>query len=187
MLMEGVPGSLVECGVWRGGSSGIMGTAAREAGRFLHLFDSFEGLPEPGALDGDEAVQYSGGKASGELAPIGKCDATLDTVKGVLFERFGLDPQGVRFHVGWFQNTVPRDAVNLGPIAVLRLDGDWYESTKVCLEHLYPALSARGVLILDDYYCWEGCRKAAEEYRAAHAITAPIQRIDRDAAYWIKP
>jgi hypothetical protein len=183
-----VAGAFVECGVWRGGSAGILGLAMQTNGqhRKLHLFDSFEGLPEPGEKDGSYAVEYSGGKASGRLDPIAKCDATLPMVKTHLFEKLGLDPAKVNFHVGWFQDTVPRDANGIGPIAILRLDGDWYESTKVCLEHLYPLLSPGGALILDDYNYWEGCRKAADEYRDKHRISTPMVRVDDACSYWIR-
>ena len=71
----------------------------------------------------------------------------------------GLSPAEVVFHQGWFQNTLPAEAKSIGPISVLRLDGDWYASTKICLEHLYPLLSRDGIVILDDYFLWEGCKK----------------------------
>ena len=189
MLRGNVPGAFVECGVWRGGSAGIMGLAIKsfDAKRPLHLFDSFEGLPEPGPHDGSGAVEYSGGKGEGRLVPIAKCDATLDLVRTHLFERLQLDPKEVHFHVGWFQETVPVAAKELGPISILRLDGDWYESTRVCLEHLYPQVSSGGVMILDDYNAWEGCRKATDEYRAQNGILAPLVRVDQDCSYWIKP
>jgi hypothetical protein len=188
ILNNNIPGAFVECGVWRGGSAGIMGVAMQTYGsqRPLHLFDSFEGLPEPDRQDGSYAVEYSAGRADGRLAAIKKCDATLDTVLGHLFERLHLDPKNVHFHVGWFQDTVPADAKQVGPIAVLRLDGDWYASTQVCLDHLYPLVSPGGVVILDDYYYWEGCRKATDEYRQAHGISAPMVRVDEACSYWVK-
>jgi O-methyltransferase len=183
-----VPGCLVECGVWRGGSAAIMGLAAQHAGerRQLHLFDSFEGLPEPGERDGAKAAAYSNGKSDGAMASIHQCEAGLAEVQDALLSRIRLPEELVTFHRGLFQDTVPSDAMSLGPIAVLRLDGDWYESTAICLKHLYPLLSPGGVLVLDDYFCWEGCRKATDEYRAEHGITAPIIRTDIEAVYWIK-
>jgi O-methyltransferase len=188
LVQENVPGSFVECGVWKGGSSGVMALALADlsAKRELHLFDSFEGLPEPTAKDGALAAEYSGGRSSGELRTVEQCKAGLDEVEGLLFKKLNVDPKSVQFHVGWFQNTVPKDASTIGPIALLRLDGDWYESTRICLENLYPLLSPGGIVILDDYYAWEGCTKATDEFRAAHNISAPIQRIDVDAAFWVK-
>ena len=184
-----VPGGLVECGVWRGGSAAIMGLAARHAGepRVLHLFDSFEGLPEPDERDGAQAISYSHGKSGGALSSIHQCEAGVEEVRAALLGKIGLREEGVVFHRGWFQDTVPVAAGSLGLIAVLRLDGDWYESTAICLKHLYPLLASGGVLLLDDYFCWEGCRKATDEYRAAHGITTPVVQIDEGAAYWIKP
>jgi len=189
ILLRNVPGAFVECGVWRGGSAGIMGLAMKsfDAKRPLHLFDSFEGLPEPGPQDGTAAVEYSGGRSGGHLASIAKCDATLDLVRTLLFERLQLDPKKVHFHVGWFQETVPVAAKELGPISILRLDGDWYESTRVCLEHLYPKVSSGGVVILDDYNGWEGSRKATDEYRERNNITAPLVQMDPVCSYWFKP
>ena len=187
-LARKVPGCLVECGVWRGGSAAVMGLAARHAGerRLLHLFDSFEGLPEPDERDGAKAISYSHGKSGGALASIHQCEAGLAEVQDVILRKVRLPEDLVIFHRGWFQDTIPADAKSLGPISVLRLDGDWYESTAICLKHLYPLLSPGGVLILDDYYCWDGCRKATDEYRAEHGIAAPLVRIDVEAVYWIK-
>ena len=189
ILHQNIPGALVECGVWRGGSAAIMGLAAQNHSptRPLHLFDSFEGLPEPGPEDGASAVEYSGGRGGGRLVPISRCEAGLELVQTFLFQQAGLKPADVVFHAGWFSDTVPAAAKQIGPIAVLRLDGDWYASTQVCLEHLYPLLSSGGVVILDDYLCWEGCQKATDEYRQKNGVTAPIVQVDAECCYWIKP
>jgi O-methyltransferase len=188
VFQRNVPGALVECGVWRGGSTGLMGLALRSHGqtRPVHLFDSFEGLPEPGPRDGAVAKDYSGGRAEGRLTPIARCDANQGHVRSFLLEQLKLDSNQVHFHRGWFQDTVPADAKGIGPIAVLRLDGDWYDSTKICLEHLYPLLSAGGAVIMDDYYCWEGCKTATDEYRTKHGITDPLIQVDNSCCYWIK-
>jgi len=185
---RGIEGAFVECGVWRGGSAAIMGLANKHCGtrRKLHLFDSFEGLPEPSAHDGALASSYSGGRSSGKLETIDECVASREEVEEFLFGKIGLDRLQTEFHQGWFQNTVPADAEGIGSIAVLRLDGDWYDSTRVCLMHLYPLLAVGGILILDDYSAWEGCAKATKEYRAQHGITSPIKQIDSDSVYWIK-
>jgi O-methyltransferase len=188
VIRQGVAGAFVECGVWRGGSAAIMGRVIlnHAEDRKLDLFDSFQGLPEPNEIDGVKAAVYSGNKSSGLLAPIGQCQADEQSVRQYLCEDVGLPESMLRFHVGWFQDTIPQATKEIGPIAVLRLDGDWYESTQVCLEHLYPLLSPGGIVILDDYYYWEGCAKAADEYRAAHEITSPIIKIDTEACYWRK-
>jgi len=187
-LEQEVPGCFVECGVWRGGSAAVMGLALRHSGadRQLHLFDSFEGLPEPTEQDGSVAKEYSGGRASGTLTSVGRCKAGLDEVRAFLLGRLGLDESKVHFHVGWFQNTLPAASPTLGPIALLRLDGDWYESTRLCLENLYPHLSSRGMIIMDDYFAWAGCKQATDQYRAQHGIGAPLTRIDETAVCWVK-
>jgi len=188
VLRQNVPGSFVECGVWKGGSSAVIGLAIKKAGqqRHLHLFDSFEGLPEPTEIDGEYAATYSGGKNQGKLATVNQCRAGLDEVRHLILDKIKMPEVLAHFHVGWFQNTIPVDAAQLGPIALLRLDGDWYESTKICLDHLYPLVSSGGMIIMDDYFAWEGCRKAPDEYRSHHGIDSPIQRIDVDAAFWVK-
>lgn len=188
VLDANIPGSFVECGVWRGGSAAVMALAIRHSGqaRDLHLFDSFEGLPEPTEKDGAMAKEYSGGRASGALKSVGQCNAGLKEVQAFLLGRLGLDTSKVHFHVGWFQDTLPNVAPKLGPIALLRLDGDWYESTRLCLEYFYPNVSRGGIIIMDDYWAWEGCRKAVDEYRQNHQIDTPVNRIDLVAGYWIK-
>ncbi len=188
ILKREVPGDFVECGVWRGGSAGVMGLALKRGRqqRRLHLFDSFEGLPEPTDADGKYAAEYSGGRSDGILRSVDQCRAGLEEVREFLFQNLDLDEALVQFHVGWFQNILPLDVPGMGPIALLRLDGDWYESTKVCLEHLYPLISSGGILILDDYYCWEGCAKATDEFRQAQGIRAAMHRIDDEAVYWEK-
>lgn len=159
----------------------------RDETRKLHLFDSFEGLPQPTIKDGISAAQYSGGVNSGELVSVHKCEANIESVHEFLFDKIRINKKTIIFHKGWFQDTIPNLGTEVEKIAILRLDGDWYESTKVCLEHLYDRVSLGGVIILDDYFCWEGCRKATDEFRAARNITAPIIRIDIDSGYWIKP
>jgi O-methyltransferase len=186
VLDDGVPGDFVECGVWKGGSAGVMGLVLkhRQPKRTLHLFDSFEGLPEPTIEDGAFAAQYSGGRASGALTSVNQCRSDLPEVEEFLFRRLGLNRALIKFHAGWFQDTIPQGVASLGNISVLRLDGDWYESTRICLEYLYPLVSAGGVVILDDFYCWEGCARAAEEFRSRLSITAPLHRIDQEAVFW---
>src|SRR5205823_1227544 len=150
---KGLQGAVVECGVWKGGCVGIAASSVRNAGyrRQIHLFDSFEGLPEPSREDGAEAAVYSGGRADGKLQTTGNCVGTRGDVEDVLFNRLGIDRSKVTFHVGWFQDTLPKDHETIGPIALLRLDGDWYDSTMVCLKHLYPHVVSGGYIILDDY------------------------------------
>lgn len=187
---KGLAGAVVECGVWKGGCAGVAATVVREGGykRHIHLFDSFEGLPEPSKEDGSEAASYSGGRSGGELKTTGNCVGTQGDVQEVLFNKLGVDRSKVSFHVGWFQDTLPKDHEAIGPISLLRLDGDWYDSTKVCLKYLYPQVVSGGYIILDDYGHWEGCRKAFEEYQAAEKLGAlTLVQIDYTGVYFSKP
>ena len=184
-------GCLVECGTWRGGSVGMMALAHLAGGRplrDLHLFDSFEGLPEPDQeKDGDAAIDYAAGRASGKLASIGQCVAPLEDNRRLLGEIIGYPVSLTHYHVGWFQDTVPRDAPEIGPIALLRLDGDWYESTKICLEELALKVSSGGMVVIDDYGKWPGCRQAVDEYLSKLNRPLFLNHIDPPGRYYIVP
>jgi hypothetical protein len=186
-----IPGAFVECGVYKGGSVGMMALAHRQScptpHRELHLFDSFEGLPEPKAeLDGEAAVAFSNGKGSGALKSTGKCVGTLDDNKRLLEDAIGYPTHLIRYHQGWFQDTIPCDAPGLGPIALLRLDGDWYESTKIALDHLYDKVVPGGFVIEDDYGFYEGSRRAVDEFLKARGRPVYLHHVDAAARYWIK-
>jgi hypothetical protein len=184
-----IPGAFVECGVWKGGCIGLMASVARdfESRRKIVLFDSFEGLPEPTEKDGEAAGNYAGGRMLGKMESIGRCIAPVDTVKALLFEQLGIDPANVEFRQGWFNDTVPGAGSSLGPIAILRLDGDWYESTKVCLEGLYDQVVSGGFVILDDYRFWEGCQRAVDEFLASRDVQVTMRHIDFAGSYFRKP
>jgi hypothetical protein len=173
---EGVPGDVAECGVWSGGGIGLMALASRRAGnrtRRFHLFDSFEGLPQPSVEDRNVLADFraqhpdlplSDAQGAAALQPIGACvGADAEAVRDFLTGRLGIAPEQLVFHVGWFQDTVPLARETIGPLAVLRIDGDWYESTRVCLEYLYDNVVPGGLVIVDDYGAFTGCRKAVDE------------------------
>jgi hypothetical protein len=185
-----VPGSLVECGVWKGGATAMMGLAHQQgalgAHRTLHLFDSFEGLPQPTRRDGPEATVYAGGLSEGQLESIAQCVGTLTEVRRLLEEEIQYPLSLLRYHRGWFQETVPRAAATIGPIALLRLDGDWYESTRICLEHLYPLVVPGGVVHVDDYGHWRGCREAVDEYLSRRGEVVLLNHIDYTGRFWVK-
>ncbi|GAB4005695.1 TylF/MycF/NovP-related O-methyltransferase [Nocardioides ultimimeridianus] len=167
-----IPGDVVECGVWRGGSMmAIALTLAAEGdtSRELHLFDTFEGMPPP--TEEDTRLDTGGERITAQeaLDRVGR-DARVWAVAGLEDVQQGMAETGypadrVHFHQGLVEDTVP----DLAPatIALLRLDTDWYASTKHELEHLYQRLSPGGVLILDDYADWEGARRATDEWLAA--------------------
>jgi O-methyltransferase len=197
----GVAGAFVECGVWKGGSVALMALANLEQGaarRDIHLFDAFTDICEPDqAVDGERAIREvkAWGKdagVSGKLAPVaGFYDSmggagTLDGNKELLERVVGYPATKLHYHVGWFQDTLPKDAAEIGAIALLRLDGDWYASTKVCLERLYDQVVPGGFVIVDDYGAYEGCRKAVDEFRNSRKIDAYLHHIDAEARYWIK-
>lgn len=171
-----IEGCFVECGVWRGGCVAVMAYIAHNAGsdRRIHLFDSFEGLPEPTEEDGDEANLY-----------VGKCVASYDDVIHLLFSVLKLKKENIVIHKGWFQDTIPK--AKMGRIAILRLDGDWYESTKVCLDNLYDAVVSGGFVIIDDYNAWEGCKKAVDEFLAHRNIVVDMVKVSASTVYFPKP
>ncbi len=183
-----IAGAFVECGVWKGGAAAVMAAAAIKKGekRQLWLFDSFEGLPEPTPQDGMRAKEYAGGRTSGTLASIGKCVGPLQDVQQLFFHKLRLPGDTVHIEQGWFQDTLAVAKERVGSIALLRMDADWYESTKCILENLFDNVVAGGYVIIDDYYCWEGCKKAVDEFLARRNIHPRIVRVDREGAYFQK-
>ncbi|HMS56127.1 MAG TPA: TylF/MycF/NovP-related O-methyltransferase [Fimbriimonadaceae bacterium] len=190
-----IPGCYVECGVWKGGCVGLMALCNLKYGterRHLHLFDSFEGIPEPDArVDGKEAVRFAqavGADATGQLKPLPDQYGGIGTVEVCrdLLNNLGYPASHVHIHKGWFQDTLPLDTPTLGHIALLRLDGDWYASTKVCLEHLYDHVVSGGFVIADDYGAYEGCKLAVDEFLRDKS-PAYLHHLDRWGRYWIKP
>jgi O-methyltransferase len=176
---DGVPGDIAETGVWRGGATVFMRGYLAAYGmndRLVWAADSFEGLPKPTA-QADRGLDFS---ASAE--PI--LSISLDEVKA-LFARYGLLDDGVRFLKGWFRDTLPNAPIE--KLALLRLDGDLYESTRDALRGLYDRLAPGGFLLVDDYGDFPPCRKAVDEFRAERAITAPIVEVDWSGVYWRKP
>jgi hypothetical protein len=186
---DALPGAFVECGAWRGGCSAIMASVAHDSGsrRKTWLFDSFEGLPEPTVADGTVAGAYASRKTDGRLSSIRLCVGTEDKAKEILFGKLKLPQDDIVIRKGWFQDTLPIAKNEVGPIAILRLDGDWYESTRVCLEHLYDLVVPGGYVIIDDYGTWEGCRKAVDEFLQARGLHVDLVTIDNTGRYFKKP
>lgn len=160
-----IPGAIAECGVWRGGS--MMAAALTlidvgEVDRHLYLFDTFEGMPEPGAKD----VRSDNTPAADLLATTGRDDVfwavgPLETVRAVMGST-QYPPELIHYVVGRVEDTVPQKAPER--IALLRLDTDWYESTRHELLHMYDRLVPGGVLIIDDYGYWKGAQQAVDEF-----------------------
>lgn len=170
VLRDQIPGAIVECGVWRGGSMQAVAMALLKFGvtdRQLHLFDTFEGMPPPTPED-TRTVEGDVVSAAELLASADKDSrmwaiAGLDDVKAGMAES-GYPSDRVHYHVGLVEDTTPGEAPE--QIAILRLDTDWYASTLHELEVLYDRLVPGGVLILDDYGDWDGARRATEEWLA---------------------
>jgi len=183
-----IEGSLVECGVFKGGSGAVMVYKAQKARmkRVVHLFDSFEGMPEPTKKDGLKAVAFAEGKDTGQLKSIEKTVGGLEGVKKLFFSRMNLSKEGVYFYKGWFQNTLTKSKKKVGKIALLRIDADWYESVKVCLEELYDQVVEGGCVVFDDYSYWQGCRKAVDEFVKKRGIEKKLVKMGLNGAYWIK-
>jgi O-methyltransferase len=177
VVADGVPGDLIEAGVWRGGASILMRAVLNAYGctdRVVVLADSFKGLPEPNEGDDpfDRRIRWS--KFS-ELA-VSEAEVRAN------FERYGLLDDQVRFVPGWFRDTMPSLAGHSW--ALIRLDGDMYSSTMETLTALYPGLSPGGFLIVDDYGEVASCRRAVNDFRQAHGIDEPIQAVDSSGVYW---
>jgi hypothetical protein len=186
VLEEGVPGDFIETGVWRGGAVIFMRAMLKLYGdttRTVWAADSFEGLPEPDAEKYPlEHESYSGPVINKVMK---KLEASLEDVQAN-FAAYGLLDDQVRFLKGWFKDTLPGAPIDR--LAIVRLDGDYYESTCDGLVNLYDKLSVGGFLIVDDYGedGWTYCRRAVDEFRQARGITDPLIRVDAGCWYWRK-
>ena len=179
VLRQGIPGDFVETGIWRGGACIMMAAVLEAHGvkdRKVWGFDSFDGLPPPNeaAYPGDQGDQ---------LHRFRQLAVSLEEVTDN-FRRLGLLSDQVRLVKGWFKDTVSTAPIE--QVAVLRLDGDMYESTIQVLEGLYPRLSPGGICIIDDFGAVLGCRRAVEDYRRAQGITVPLINIDGKGVLWNK-
>lgn len=165
-----VPGCIVECGVWRGGASAGMAEVLG-ADRDYFLFDSFEGLPPAQDLDGPAAKAWQEDTRS--EAYYDNCSAPIEFAERAM--RLSGVPR-YRITKGWFDRTLP-GFVPPSPIAILRLDGDWYESTMTSLESLHKYLAPGGIVVVDDYYAWDGCSRAIHDFLSRTQSTARITQV----------
>jgi hypothetical protein len=189
---NGISGDIVECGVWRGGSMMAAARTLLQAGdakRHLYLFDTFEGMTEPGAAD----ISFEGRPAAELLGLTNRtdprtesywCYAPIDQVK-VAMQSTGYDDAKIHLIEGRVEISLPNRAPDR--IALLRLDTDWYESTYHELVHLYPRLCGGGVLIIDDYGHWQGARRAVDRYLAEQGVKLLLHRIDYSCRIAVKP
>jgi hypothetical protein len=184
-----IPGAFVECGVWKGGSTMAAAITLARCGdrnRDIYLFDTFEGIPKPDAGDitfeGESAVDIWERENAGSDRPW--LEATLDEVRRNM-GRTGYDTDRFHFVKGLVEDTIPKEAPE--QIALLRLDTDWYGSTKLEMEELYPRISPGGILIIDDYGHLEGARRAVDEYFTSLTTPVFLSRIDYSGRLVVKP
>jgi Macrocin-O-methyltransferase (TylF) len=170
LIQKRIFGAFVECGVARGGCAALLATVATQEfpRRQMWLFDSFDGLPSPTSEDYGQDQKSTGR----HIRPLvrGSCCGTKDEVEALLFSRFGFARDSISLVQGWFQDTLPATKERIGPIALLRIDGDWYESTICCLDNLYDLVVPGGSIIIDDYGVCFGCKKAVHEFFAKRNI-----------------
>jgi O-methyltransferase len=179
VVEQKIPGDIAECGVWRGGS--IMAVALAlmyhgDSSRHLYLYDTFEGMSEPTKHD----QSFDGLSAQSQLArdPVGSgiwCRSPIEDVRVNVLST-GYPEEKVHFIQGKVEETLP--SIRPDCLSILRLDTDWYESTKHELIHLFPLLDPRGLLIIDDYGHWQGARKAVDEYLSERKLSLYLHRVD---------
>jgi len=179
VLARGVPGDVMEAGVWKGGLTILMRGILKAWGvtdRRVWVADSFAGLPPP-----DPDTHLEDAVTAFLLDDVDQLRISLPEVRAN-FRRYGLLDHQVRFLAGWFRDTLP--AAPVERLALLRLDVDWYESTRDCLRYLYPRLEVGGYVIIDDYGLPLGCRRAVDEYRRDHGICTPVEWVNMQTVFW---
>jgi hypothetical protein len=173
-------GDIVECGVWHGGSSAMMGAAVQDDSAFigkrrLWLFDSFQGLPPPGSHDGEkERAFYFEGWCKGDIDKIEQ-----------IFRRLHIPWEQATVIPGWFDVTLERAPIE--QIAVLHVDADWYDSVKLVLDKLYDRVVPGGFIVIDDYWVWPGCKKAVGDFLQERLLAdTPLHNVSKVAVYFQK-
>lgn len=189
LIENKIEGDIVECGVWRGGSMMLVAKKLMEldnSERKLYLFDTYEGMPQPGEEDvswnnTDAKILFDNFNNKSEKE--GWCLSKLDEVKRNL-NKTKYPSKNIKYIVGKVENTLPDSSIE--KVALLRLDTDWYESTKHELYSLYDKLVIGGVLIIDDYGHWQGAKKAVDEFIKERKLKLFLNRIDYTGRLAIK-
>jgi O-methyltransferase len=171
VVSDGVAGDFVECGTCKGGSSAVIASALR-SDRHLWLYDSFEGLPEAGDVDGPAALAWTGGARAVEQDVIDVLTAT------------GIRPERYTIRKGWFEDSFQQPLPK--QVAFLHCDADWHDSVLLTLETFYPLMADGGIVVLDDFGWWEGCREAFYSFCWRHDERPLLERCGSDQAWWIK-
>lgn len=181
----GTAGAFVESGVWRGGSAGIMALANlrfSEHRRDLHLFDAWREFPDPTEADG----RCYDALLAGTLQSIDMAD-TKAACEHLLLRVIGYPEEQLHLHEGLFSDTIPGAAEGIGPVALLRLDADWYESTRIVLDELAPSLVSGAVVVVDDYGYSDGARAAVDEHLGRFRRTPMLHFVDYACRYYEMP
>jgi len=175
-------GAIVECGTWRGGMSAGLIEIGGSNRRYL-FFDSFEGLPPAKRIDGPAAINWQADTTSDRN--FNNCASTIEEFR-LTVSRTQCPESQIEVHKGLFSETMRR--LDSPAIAVLRLDGDWYESTMTCLAALWDKVLPHGLVILDDYYVWDGCSRAVHDFLSVHKAPERVfqSRWDRSLAFIVK-
>jgi O-methyltransferase len=171
LQVRNVSGAIVECGTWKGGMSAGLATILG-SGRDYYLLDSFEGLPEAQELDGEAAVKWQQNVDSPYYYD--NCTAAeSDALQAMTIAGINL-PHIIK---GWFEHTLPTVTIPNG-IALLRMDADWYQSTYQILDSLYSQVNTDGIIVIDDYYCWDGCSRAVHDYLSVNKLEVKINHFN---------
>ena len=174
--MSAPNGAIVECGSYLGGAAALMALSCPE--REVWLFDSWEGCPEPTELD----VNWIG--AAGRP---GDFSASEHDTRVFLYNTLGFSPNRVKMVKGWFSETLDSAMTSIGRIGLLHLDSDWYSSTREALEATYDHVAPGGIVVIDDYGAWKGCKIAVDEFRSSRGIDQELHQFDQTQAYFVKP
>lgn len=171
---EGIPGDFVECGVANGGTGAVLAYCAAQSplNRSVWLFDSFGGMPETSVEDGEVSRAY-----------VGQVLGNVENVRSAL-SLVNADMEKVRIVEGFFQDTF--GSVEIPRIALLNIDADWYESVKLCLERFFDSVVAGGVISIDDYGHWQGCRTAVQEFLKQRHLSPRLSAVDYTARWFRK-
>jgi O-methyltransferase len=169
-----IPGAIVECGVFRGGSAAVLAKATSSS-RPLYLFDSFQGLPEPDERDG---------RLANERFHEGWCQADAAHVQRLL-KRLRIPSARVHIVPGWFQDTF--GSVDVPSVALLHIDADWFDGVRLCLDTFYDRVQPGGFVVLDDYGRWPGCNRAADAFLAERGLSRLLPGSGRHRHYFQKP
>lgn len=169
-----IDGAIVECGVFKGGSAAVLAKSTSST-RPLYLFDSFQGLPEPGDRDG---------RMANEKFHEGWCQADVSDVRGLL-SRLRVPSSRIHIVPGWFHDTF--GTVDIPSVALLHIDADWFDSVRLCLDTFYDKVQPGGLVVLDDYGRWPGCNRAADGFLAERGLSELLPGSGLHRHYFQKP